>query len=609
MIKIILSFICLAVLASQNYSHGQSEEKITGALNVRHIPNPVTEATMEREMYIWQFRTEIRNNLIVPLQITHFGFYFYVHGKWELRNFDQLTLTKDDFTQRYSKGDKVVDGWIQPGKVAINNHHWVKNPSPIAPRSKWVYTAEDSEGNIYYAEAEIELIPSVIERVSWDETDRLNLVEISGQVLDENDLPVVNAHLHLNNDYSQESISAVVTGKDGSFSLEALKPGLFRLFVFAVGHERFSIPLILVDIDQKVNFDIKLKPHDYNEGISNIVLPTVVSGKDKSALQKIWTLDQMLEKQQTVYWIEMEKYNKTHEDMREFRFDWSKTVATLKNYMEDKSDLGLRQFAAIKLGQLPTHPGVIDSNTILKIMEILPPSSKLWSAAPHLPSILVYRVEIGRQTKFLNDFVESNPDHIVRAIALAQLAMRAHFSNDKKTAALYYEKLKTEYGDIKEIQFQLSRLNPDKAIAAGKPVPDFEVKLMDNNKTVSNKSLLSTFYLIDFWAVWCAPCVQEMENLHTVFKKFNKKNFSILSLSLDTKLEDVQKFREKKWAMPWHNAFVEKGFESELAKNFDVFGIPKPIFVGPDGVILEEGETLRGENLEKSLSKYLEGRK
>jgi peroxiredoxin len=303
----------------------------------------------------------------------------------------------------------------------------------------------------------------------------------------------------------------------------------------------------------------------------------------------------------------MEKYNKTHEDMHEFQFDWSETAAILKNYLEDESDLGLRQYAAIQLGQLPTHPGVIDSNTILKIMEILPPNSKLWGAAPYLPSILVHQLGMEKQTKLLKEFAEGNPDRVVRAISLAELAMRAHFGSDNKTAALYYEKLKTEYGDIKEIQFQLMSLNPDKVIAAGKPVPDFEVKLMDNNKTISNKSLLGTFYLIDFWAVWCAPCVQEMENLHAVFDKFNNKNFSILSLSFDPKPEDVQKFREKKWAMPWPNAFVEKGFESEIAKNFDVFGIPKAIFVGPDGVILEEGPTLRGENLEKSLSNYLDG--
>jgi len=605
--KLIPVFIYLAVFTGQNHAQGQSQEKITGALSVRHFPNPVEEPTREGDFYKWQFTTEVRNNLIIPLQITHFGFYLYEHGKWVLRNADQRTLTRVDFTRRYSKGDKVVGGWIQPGEVAIIRGHWVKYSHPITPRGKWAYTAEDSAGNVYDAEAEIEIIPPEIEQVSWAETDISRLIQISGRVFDENDRPIARAHLHLSNFHNREPINTVVAGEDGAFSLEALKPGLFRLFIFALGRERFSIPLMLVDIDQKVKMDIKPAPHDYVQGVSDRVLPTVVFGKENTVLKKIWTLDRMVQRGQNSYKSVMEEYREAHEYTQEFRFDWSETVAMLKNYMQDQSDLGLRQYAAIQLGQLHTRPGDIDAETILKIVELLPPSSKLWSVVPYLPSRLAHQYGMAMQQKFLKDFAESNPDRVVRALSLAQLAMRAHFGSDKKTAAHYYEKLKTEYGDVEEIQHQLVRLNPDKRIVAGKPVPDFEVKLMDNHETISNKSLLGTFYLIDFWAVWCAPCVQEMENLHAVHEKFKNRNFSILSLSLDHKQEDVDKFRQEKWQMPWLNAFIEKGFKSELVKKFEVFGIPKAILVGADGRILEEGETLRGENLERSLSKYLEG--
>ena len=605
--RLIPVFIYLAVFTGQNYAQGQVQDKITGALSVRHIPNPVAEPTRKGDMYKWQFTTEVRNNLIIPLQITHFGFYFYEHGKWLLRNFERRTFTSADFTQWYSRGDPVVSGWIQPGRVAVESHNWVRYAHPIPPRGKWAYTAQDSAGNVYQGEAEIELIPPVIEQVSWAETDRSRLIQISGRVLDENDHPIARTQLHLTNFQTREPINTVVAGEDGSFSLEALKPGLFRLFVFAVGHERFSIPLMLVDIDQKVKMDIKLAPHDYVQGISDRVLPAVVFGEKNPRLQKIWTVDRKVQKEQNSYRSAMEKYREAHEDMQEFRFDWSETVAMLKNYMQDQSDLGLRQYAAIQLGQLPTRTGDIDSETILEIVEVLPPSSQLWSVVPDLPSRLAHQYGMAMQQKFLKDFAESNPDRVVRAMSLAQLAMRAHFGRDKETAAHYYEKLKTEYGDVEEIQHQLVMLNPDKRIVAGKPVPDFEVKLLDKDETISNKSLLGTFYLIDFWAVWCAPCVQEMQNLHDVYEKFRNKNFSILSLSLDHKQEDVHKFREEKWKMPWLNAFVIGGFKSELVKKFEVFGIPKAILVGPDGRILEEGETLRGENLERRLSKYLEG--
>jgi hypothetical protein len=57
--------------------------------------------------------------------------------------------------------------------------------------------------------------------------------------------------------------------------------------------------------------------------------------------------------------------------------------------------------------------------------------------------------------------------------------------------------------------------------------------------------------------------------------------------------------------MPWLHTFVEGGFKSELGKKFEVMWIPKPILVGPQGIILEVDDALRGENLEKTLAKFL----
>jgi triphosphoribosyl-dephospho-CoA synthetase len=69
--------------------------------------------------------------------------------------------------------------------------------------------------------------------------------------------------------------------------------------------------------------------------------------------------------------------------------------------------------------------------------------------------------------------------------------------------------------------------------------------------------------------------------------------------------EYVRAYRTGNWSMPWLNAYAEGMFESEIAKVFEVTGIPKPILVDPQGTIVEVGMGLRGETLIAVLARYI----
>jgi thiol-disulfide isomerase/thioredoxin len=130
---------------------------------------------------------------------------------------------------------------------------------------------------------------------------------------------------------------------------------------------------------------------------------------------------------------------------------------------------------------------------------------------------------------------------------------------------------------------------------------------LDNPKQAfTPESLKGKVYLIDFWAVWCQPCLAEMENLHEVYGKFKPQGFEILSLSLDAKPEDVNEFRRDKWKMPWLHSFV--GLKGEALKQFEVVGIPKTILVNRNGEIVATGVDLRGSRLSETLEQALKSK-
>ena len=98
-----------------------------------------------------------------------------------------------------------------------------------------------------------------------------------------------------------------------------------------------------------------------------------------------------------------------------------------------------------------------------------------------------------------------------------------------------------------------------------------------------------------------------MPSLQEAYERFRERDFTILSLSFDSRPENVGSCRQGQWKMPWPSAWVAGMYKSKLAAAFSVRGIPKPILVGSDGTILEGGSNLplRGEELLVTLDKLL----
>lgn len=263
------------------------------------------------------------------------------------------------------------------------------------------------------------------------------------------------------------------------------------------------------------------------------------------------------------------------------------------------------QFAAVMLAKEFNPTSDFGSENAEMIVRSVPATSLLWVMAPYEVTSIVSLTDKKTGDAYLKE-LKKNPEKIIRAMAYADELDKAVKGKDTKEWKRLYSLLKGEYGDVPEIKWILAGNNPDAVVQVGKPVPEFEVVLLDGSGKVSNTSMLGKYYMIDFWATWCGPCVREMPAIHKAYDRFKgRKGFDIISLSMDAAESQIAPFRAKKWKMPWKNAFIPGVFEAELAKKFEVAGIPKPVLVGPDGKVIAMQEDLRGETLEKTLAKYL----
>ena len=92
--------------------------------------------------------------------------------------------------------------------------------------------------------------------------------------------------------------------------------------------------------------------------------------------------------------------------------------------------------------------------------------------------------------------------------------------------------------------------------------------------------------LVDFWATWCGPCMQELPRVKKVYKDFHEKGLEILGVSCDRRAEDIVAFREKNADANWTQLFDKDnpGWHP-LAKQFGIKGIPTMFLIDKKGVV------------------------
>ncbi len=118
----------------------------------------------------------------------------------------------------------------------------------------------------------------------------------------------------------------------------------------------------------------------------------------------------------------------------------------------------------------------------------------------------------------------------------------------------------------------------------GKPVPDFFATDLGGNP-ISLQDYRGKVVLLDFWAVWCGPCIAEMPNIKKVYDTYSDKGFDVIGVSLDTDEAELREYLEM-CKIPWRQIFSGEGWNSPLVKQYDIRGVPSPWLIDREGKLI-----------------------
>ena len=117
----------------------------------------------------------------------------------------------------------------------------------------------------------------------------------------------------------------------------------------------------------------------------------------------------------------------------------------------------------------------------------------------------------------------------------------------------------------------------------GKDAPEITIREWITENPPDLKKLDGKVYVVEFWATWCHPCVENVGHLIELCNKFRGSGLEIIGLSEDKSAQKVRKFVREK-GINYHIA-IDNG----SADWFGVTGYPTIMVVNHKGKVVWQG--------------------
>ena len=109
-----------------------------------------------------------------------------------------------------------------------------------------------------------------------------------------------------------------------------------------------------------------------------------------------------------------------------------------------------------------------------------------------------------------------------------------------------------------------------------------DLSLVNENNEVAIELLNEEYIIINLWASWCTPCIEEVEHL----KKLSESDrFYVLGLLIDDSVNNGQEFIEN-YKVNYENILKQENIET-IVTEFSWNGIPTTLLLDKNFIVLK----------------------
>jgi peroxiredoxin len=131
--------------------------------------------------------------------------------------------------------------------------------------------------------------------------------------------------------------------------------------------------------------------------------------------------------------------------------------------------------------------------------------------------------------------------------------------------------------------FVIKDLFVQRVVEAGDKAPDFRVTT-ENGRTITRDDFGGKVLVLNFWATWCPPCVEETPSLSQFARSVEKDGIVVLAVSIDKSEQAYKQFLRQ----------MQPGFltsrdpEAEIPARFGTFKWPETYIIDRDGRVRQK---------------------
>jgi peroxiredoxin len=123
----------------------------------------------------------------------------------------------------------------------------------------------------------------------------------------------------------------------------------------------------------------------------------------------------------------------------------------------------------------------------------------------------------------------------------------------------------------------------ERIVNVGDSAPDFSITA-DNGRTITNSNFGGRLLVLNFWATWCQPCVEEVPSLDQFAREMSNSGVVVLGVSMDSNPKLYRDFLSRS-----HVSFMTaRDPAAKISTDYGTFKFPESYIIDSKGKVVQK---------------------